>query len=802
MTTESTSGRQFDLTPHPRILPMLGEINLEQWRCVAELVDNSIDGFLEASRSGSALNSPEVVINTPSSDTSPSAQVSIRDNGPGMNADTLENAVRAGWTSHDPINNLGLFGMGFNIATARLGSRTTIWTTMAGETEWVGMLIDFDALANRRAFVTPAQFRPKVDPLISGTEIVISGLKPEQREWFAKGYNRSNLRKKLGQVYSAMLVDGGQPIAFQMEVDGIRVKPRLHCIWGEPGTTPRSVQTAQHGNVDAFQAINVSLGQRPFCNRCWNWMAVGQSECPQCERDGKVVNRERKITGWIGIQRYLDTQDFGIDILRNGRKIETGNKELFQWTDPTTGAVEKEYPIDDPRGRGRIVGEVHLDHCRVPYTKDRFVREDVAWSEMVQVVRGNSPLQPQKAASLGMGGNTSPLYRLFQVFRRSSPHNRNVGGWTKILAIPDNDRAVEMAKRFDAGEADYLTDDKWWELAEAADTAVLTGMGGPAPGSGIIAPAPTGVSSASPAPSAGGGSNPMGPSIPPGGAPSAIVAGAAAASSRTVIADLSNTFVEDESGLRFEVKAYGVSSGDPDLGSIGGPWRLTKSTSGHWEFFLVISHPIFDSATLTPLDALVAQLAHQVSDYTRSNQSPISFGKALANLRQRYCGISKLDPQSLSAEANAALLIIARSVVGRVDGADLQQFFADLSPGMQTRIRTVMAQRNASDPSGAVADGRLLEYSPPEAIVHYVIENPSVFFDGEFWEEPFVAIDYGDSAANETARRQLLAYYRSMLEDAVWLATQTPDDLGSVSRDRLLRASLSTSLIGPANSLP
>ena len=46
----------------------------------------------------------------------------VRDNGPGMTIDRLENAVRAGWTGNDPVNNLGMFGMGFNIATARLGT--------------------------------------------------------------------------------------------------------------------------------------------------------------------------------------------------------------------------------------------------------------------------------------------------------------------------------------------------------------------------------------------------------------------------------------------------------------------------------------------------------------------------------------------------------------------------------------------------------------------------------------------------------------------------------------------------------
>ena len=35
-----------DITPHPRILRMLGEIAFEPHKCIGELVDNSIDGFL------------------------------------------------------------------------------------------------------------------------------------------------------------------------------------------------------------------------------------------------------------------------------------------------------------------------------------------------------------------------------------------------------------------------------------------------------------------------------------------------------------------------------------------------------------------------------------------------------------------------------------------------------------------------------------------------------------------------------------------------------------------------------------
>ena len=35
----------YDLTPTPSILQMLGEIEYEPWRCIAELVDNAFDAY-------------------------------------------------------------------------------------------------------------------------------------------------------------------------------------------------------------------------------------------------------------------------------------------------------------------------------------------------------------------------------------------------------------------------------------------------------------------------------------------------------------------------------------------------------------------------------------------------------------------------------------------------------------------------------------------------------------------------------------------------------------------------------------
>jgi DNA topoisomerase VI subunit B len=179
---------EFNLEPDPRVLPMLGEINIAQWRCVAELVDNAVDGFLKESRAGNSVAGARVDVHLPQADT-PGALLTIVDNGPGMSPEKLEHAVRAGWSGNNPIDSLGLFGMGFNIATARLGSVTEVWTTRAGEREWHGLQIDFDKLRLQRHFRTPRLTRAKADPDQHGTEIRIKQLKPEQRRWLARNSN-------------------------------------------------------------------------------------------------------------------------------------------------------------------------------------------------------------------------------------------------------------------------------------------------------------------------------------------------------------------------------------------------------------------------------------------------------------------------------------------------------------------------------------------------------------------------------------------------------------------------------------
>lgn len=572
----------FNLQPDPRILPMLGEINLAQWKCLAELIDNSVDGLMDMGL-GPGAKPPEVQIQIPLRD-SPQAVVSVVDNGPGMSAEVLERAVSAGWSGNQPHGKLGLFGMGFNIATARLGKVTTVWTSRKGDKEKVGLRIDFDQLRQQRSFRTPRLTQPKNDPEQHGTEIVISDLKPEQRQWFSRPANRSKIITELSKSYAAMLRPGGVPLHFKLTVNGAAVQGKRHCVWSGPGATPRTVMTPR-GPVDAFQPIDSQLEDRRYCTACWQWLGVEEQTCPSCLSADNLVNRKRAIKGWIGIQRYLHESDYGIDFLRHGRKIEIANKELFYWQGVDGELNELEYPIDDPRNRGRIVGEIHLDHCRVSYTKDRFDRTDPAWDDMRSLVRGHGPLRPDKASEIGISANESPLYRLFQIFRRSSPKSKVAGAWKKLLVVPDNDQAREMGEKFHEGAPGFEHDTKWWELVEEADRALLTGT-------------PTSPTVVATGQSAGSVKIPAQP-LAGFGAANTAAAPAAAPPIQKPLPSLTRNYLHDSTGQRWSVQAYQVEADHPAL-SESRPWALQFRAGGSHEFFVSVKHQVFKSATMTP----------------------------------------------------------------------------------------------------------------------------------------------------------------------------------------------------------
>lgn len=779
---------EFDITPSPRVLPMLGEINIEQWRCIAELIDNSVDGFLNESRNGNNISEAKVDVHLPTSDAD-GATLRVIDNGPGMTPEQLEDAVRAGYTGNGPIDNLGLFGMGFNVSTARLGSVTEVWTTRRDEIVWHGLEIDFDKLRQQRNFSTAHKIRPKQNTEQHGTEITVKNLKRDQRKWLARNSNLSKIRKKLAQVYSPMLEETGKPIRFGLYINSKRIEPQRHCIWDEQRTGINQRGEA----VNAAIQINRPLPDLPCCQNCMNWLSSSTEEdnCPICGAEGSLITCERRVFGWIGIQRYLHDKDFGIDFIRNGRKIEIGNKDVFTWTDEENEIEEREYPIDDPRNRGRIVGEIHIDHCRVNYSKDRFDRADPSWKDMVEIVRGDGPLRPEKARDLGYGINISPLGLLFSAFRRSNPKSKTAGGYGRLLVVKNNDAAIKMAESFHSGASEYQDDEKWWKLAEEADAALLYTQNG-----GNGGTAQSGASQLPPGlidemgndtitdPSQGvdGPDSPQRTSVP----------------ERVEFPALDKVYRDEQTGTRWDVKAFEVESNDPDLKD-GAPWALVMGDipTKTYHFLFDPTHPVFRSITMTSRDALLAHLSFLATDQMRRTDGNVDFSKVLSSFRDSHCREEALDLKSLPIDASSVLSDVAHGLVASCPDDEKTSLFNDLSIDEQTKVMKALADRGIRQATATTSDGSFLPLAPHEILRSIVERRPKLCFDGNIWSDPYDSIDYKDPEITQEARESLLSYYLALISDAIWLSRQEDDSLSNIHRIKVIRAVMSIQLLRP-----
>src|ERR1700675_1037596 len=155
----------INLQPDPRILIAITHNPMRPIDALCELIDNAIDSFTDAARSGSPIESPTIQVFLPKAAETDRGQgaISVLDNGPGLTLTQAHDALRAGFTSNNPFDRLGLFGMGFNISTGKLGKRTLFRTARReeSESEMVEITVDLEAMVQKRTYDVPVETMSK-----------------------------------------------------------------------------------------------------------------------------------------------------------------------------------------------------------------------------------------------------------------------------------------------------------------------------------------------------------------------------------------------------------------------------------------------------------------------------------------------------------------------------------------------------------------------------------------------------------------------------------------------------------------
>jgi hypothetical protein len=449
---------ELDITPTPRILQVLENLAVEPWRCLAEFIDNSLDDFRKNEKDNGEVNI-----------FCENGKLIISDNGSGMSIQQLENALRAGYSNKSKVDELGLFGIGFNVACANLGKKANVITKRKEDKHWTSVVIDIIELTKKNTFKIQPKNVSITDYGTSGTIIIID-LKNELAANFERSRYLDTLAKNLGKAYTYILRDSvpgltgplsGNARKVAIKIAGKTVLPHIPCIWSEE----RNV-TYKNQVVQAVEKFRRDLPDSAVCNNCGHW-SENQSikECMNCQSVDLVISH-RQVWGWIGVQRYMDGIDFGIDFIRNGRTILFQDKEIFTFTNPNTGQAMKDYPVEWPADKGRIVGEVHCDHVKVDFIKKTFDVNDPYWAGAISIVRGDSSLQPKRSDIK----NTSPLSKIFNAFRINEPGSAYLIPGNGIKAI--HDASKNWAVKFHELDPEYISDKHWFDAVESHDRIV------------------------------------------------------------------------------------------------------------------------------------------------------------------------------------------------------------------------------------------------------------------------------------------------------------------------------------------
>jgi len=760
------------IPPSPRILRMLGEIEFDEWQCVAELVDNAFDDFTEILRGGQSWPGGfkvSVSLPSPAADLA-GAEVHVRDTGRGMTREILEQAVRAGWSSNDRFDKLGLFGMGFNVSTARLGRVTRVLTTRAGDPEWIGVEINLDSIGED--FVAPDITEPKDDPSEHGTRVEISHLIHDRADWLRR--NADGLRTTLGRVYGWLL----ESRPFELWVQGVKVTPRRACRWGDD----RFVIYGRGANAEripAYIAIDQKFEPADACEICGNWQNAGKDKCDQCGSH-HLRQRERRLHGWLGVQRHLDKRDFGIDFLRNGRKILQYDKRLFNWTNPNdpTAGVDVEYPVELANQGGRLIGEIHLDYVPVHYAKNAFEYSDRGWKAAVDFLRGEAPLQPEKAKAAHYSQNSTPLARLFKGYRRNDAGARCLipGDGSRPL----HEETRRWARKFWSGDPDYQTDQKWWDQVGAHDErqqqAKLDKATGDSSGGAdeaAVASALGGATSdASATPSS---DTPGGDTVAP--KPETVqerlaryVAGG------SPLAELSRDFgLPDLGSIKVEARALKQAIHDAD-GHVTPVW-LAPGAGGTATALIDLSHDAFTKMGLEPADLLLSELSAALKVKA---DSPITHSQIATRLRAACLPDTAIDPVVIRTQAGELLADIRQRMSDNV-AADLQRALSYLDPDEQTSTENeVIAGGGDSMTATLVGSGRFLLYVPPLYLVKLLENWPEAFLEGRVFAGLYTSL------TSQSSKRLSLARVVGYLNDVATLLTfQVPPSVAQLRRTRL-----------------
>jgi hypothetical protein len=720
----------FNLTPSPFLLDLLGKIPFKGSQCVAELIDNSIDAIINNNDSledfqrvitVSIPTKLKILANEP---------LIVEDWGVGMTETQLENAVKAGFSSKNTSANLGLFGMGFNVATSRLANTVEVWTSTWDMDEEIGVRIDLREMKKSGSFIRPRMTRSKRPDKKSGTRIEIFDYKPEAQNLLKP----QEIKRELEKSYSEKIFS---VYGIRIFVNQSEIRPFKFCTWN----SNRFVKY-KYEEIPAIIDINERLKEEMFCENCFSWLGspVATSlsiECPYCNTTDKIVKKEITITGWVGIQRYSDPDHYGIDISRNGRILSRLDKSLFSWDDDRAKddfRFHPEYPRDTTYAGGRIVGQIEANFLIPKYTKDDFERDDKNWRSVVDFLRGEMPLQPDLSADFNFRQpNRSPIGLLFNGYRKINTPGSKTLVFAREKGNVDHVTPKNWATKFYDGDLAYQDDTLWWEEVIKAD----------------LKDASSTINPLNPLNNNGNGSK----GSSPNGTPSPV-------EKYPGKKMLKKTLRFDIEKLIGE-KPYDITLIDymPNTDT-SIPIIFEPQSMNRFNVYLNNSHPMFRDFADGYEDLVYMEVASKYAQLKNSEEWTLT--RIYYELKSRYAPETMLSVSNLVTKANNLVRSIQNSLVME-SGVQLTKAPALTETEEKVLIKKYLELEGMqlTDVKTFVKTPQYLKYLDLNYVFKFIGEFPNLIFDGKIFNLPYAELD-------EENKHHQLKKYLGYFDDVHW----------------------------------
>ena len=828
----------IDLTPDPNLLVVLAHTDMKPIDALCELVDNSIDSFMAAENSGCAVERPVIDIHLPTPTDLKQGRgiIRVRDNGPGMTLGEARDALTAGRSSRNAFDSLGLFGVGLNIAASKFARATRLITATAEAEAAIAVNVDLGFFAKEKTYETQPEMVDKSGRFPGGSGTII-----ELEQWWPDGhpnrdfprrliqYRAKPIREMLGRRYATLLRKNNDGRRYVIRVRGEMCQPFEHCVWGMNRHVERGGERIP-AQVRFDRVAHIQ--QRCGHEKCGELLDEN-GKCPVDDSHSGVRRVEERIRGWFGVQRFDDLTHFGVDLIRRGRAIRVLEKDAFFRFRDEVGKESVDYPVDGTFGR--IVGEVHMDHVPVGFTKQDFNRESPEWGRAMSELRGNSALRAQQP---GADKNRSPMMKIYTGYRRV----RRIGlpdmymgrmgvgkdGEPKAIRI-DRKIESEFLERFGRGEPGYYDDAKWWEKVEEASQVVdmfdecpECGMqvpssaeecvdcgrilrGKPCVGCGEAIPA-----SALDCPQCGKSQVPEGPwecrvchqrNSPEEGACRSCGSEKGAVNPFSPEALAENSAEDkDLSVSDLQVKQADNTDSQPiklavrtaDLRARGGlhfPAIVhSDNASRTLSVFIDRAHPVFGALQMRPEHLVAMEAASRIfaEGMGMSGMPGHTMSNLQAKILQKYWGDALSDDSEEMGRDIHSLLDDIRDKMSAVLADAAEDIFSDLSGaeihGMIDNMRE--AGKDISKLNEMKKSGAFMLHIPPSAVVSAFKQHTGHFFGGKIWDEVWEIPGIPQDSV-ESAQRRVRETYLNCLEDCVgFLRHRDPPRL-TVRRARL-----------------